>query len=663
MLLIFLCLAVLLTSGVAAASAARYPVWSARVGVAGALLGSACGLVVAIRVLFAGATVSVQFPWSVPGGSFHLYLDPLAAFFLIPILGLGALCAVYGAAYLKGHHEPKAIGVSWFHYNLLLASMVLVVLARNAVLFLLAWETMALASFFLVTFDNGKVHVRTAGWVYMIATHLGTAFLLALFVVLGENAGSFEFDAFAQSGAALPSATAGLAFLFALIGFGTKAGYIPVHVWLPEAHPAAPSHVSALMSGVMIKTGIYGIVRILNFLGTPPLWWGWCLVGVGLVSGVLGVLFALAQHDLKRLLAYHSVENIGIITLGLGIGYLGLSYGIGVVAALGFAGALLHVLNHALFKGLLFLGAGAVLHGAGTGEIDHLGGLLKRMPWTGVTFLVGAVAICGLPPLNGFVSEFLIYLAAFQGVTTSPSIVVVACGTIIAGLALIGGLAAACFAKAFGVVFLGEPRTNHAREAHEVSWAMRWPMMVLASACVVIGLLGPLAVVSLTPAVEVVTGALPEASRTGLEVAIGPLTRFVVTASLLALITLSLMVLRQWLLSGRVVGESVTWDCGYARPTARMQYTASSFAQPLTDFFRSILQTRHGSTAPDGFFPSGGSFSTATHDVFRNVLYRPLFRQGTVVLAYLRKAQHGRVQLYVLYIALTLILLLMFGLE
>ena len=254
---------------------------------------------------------------------------------------------------------------------------------------------------------------------------------------------------------------AGVLFLLAVIGFGTKAGFMPLHVWLPEAHPAAPSHVSAVMSGVMIKTGIYGLMRAFTFLGTPPLWWGWVLVAIGLTSGVLGVLFALAQHDLKRLLAYHSVENIGIIALGLGVGLLGMSTGSPVLIVLGFGGALLHVLNHALFKGLLFLGAGAVVHGTGTREIDQLGGLLKRMPWTAATFLVGAVAISGLPPLNGFVSEFLIYLGAFKGGISTGGPVAVPLLALIAGLALIGGLAVACFTKAFGIVFLGEPRSEH----------------------------------------------------------------------------------------------------------------------------------------------------------------------------------------------------------
>jgi len=629
----------------------------------GAVLGSVCGLVAAVRVLLTGESASFQIPWSIPGGIFDLYLDPLAAFFLMPILLLGALSAVYGAAYLKGHPDVRSVSASWFHYNVLLASMTLVVIAHNAVLFLVAWETMALASFFLVTFENGRPSVRQAGWIYMIAAHLGTAFLLGLFVFLGEKAGSFGFDAFAQVGPTLPSSALGVAFVFALIGFGAKAGFIPVHVWLPEAHPAAPSHVSALMSGAMIKTGIYGLLRILSCLGAPPAWWGWCLLAVGVVSGILGVLFALAQHDIKRLLAYHSVENIGIITMGIGVGYIGLAYGFPGLAVLGFAGALLHVLNHAVFKGLLFLGAGAVLHSTGTGDIDHQGGLLKRMPVTGVTFLIGSVAICGLPPLNGFVSEFLIYLGAFGGVIKSPAVVVVACLSAIAGLALIGGLAAACFTKAFGVIFLGEPRSEHAQHAHEATVAMRGPMIVLAMVCVLIGFLAPVVTSSLTPAVQVLVNGSPETVSAALQTAARPLSWIVGVSVFLVLLTIALAALRNRLLSKRNVGQSPTWDCGYAQPTARMQYTASSYAQPLTDFFGSVLRTRYKYVPPEGILPEGTSLSTETLDVFRSEFYDPIFERTADVLAWFRKAQHGRVQLYVLYIALTLIALLVFGLR
>ncbi len=492
---------------------------------------------------------------------------------------------------------------------------------------------------------------------------MGTAFLLALFVILGEKAGSYEFSAFAKVGGTLSPVLAMVAFFFALIGFGTKAGFIPLHVWLPEAHPAAPSHVSALMSGVMIKTGIYGLIRLLACLGAPPAWWGGCLLAVGLMSGIMGVLLALAQHDIKRLLAYHSVENIGIIALGLGVGYLGLSHGSTTMAVMGFAGALLHVLNHAIFKGLLFLGAGSVLHGTGMGDIDHLGGLYKRMPWTGTTFLIGAAAISGLPPLNGFVSEFLIYFGAFSGVVSAPAVVVVSGLAVIVGLALIGGLAAACFAKAFGIIFLGEPRSDHARHAHEANGLMRGPMVALAACCVLIGFLAPLAVRAVMPAVGML---MPHSSSTMLNADIAPVLAplgwISAGCAAFALLVALLALLRIRLLAGRTTGETGTWDCGYAQPTARMQYTASSFAQPLLAVFAGLLGTRNMGAKPQGAFPKAASFASETPDPFRRCFYDPLFTRTLGLLAHLRGAQHGRVQMYVLYVALTLIAFLIFSL-
>ena len=437
--------------------------WMSWVSPGAALAGCAVGLVPAVRAV-AGGTEELLVPWTLPYGSFHLVLDPLSGLFLLPILFLSGAAAIYGMGYLRPDGGERGRGGSWFFFNLLVASMVLVVVAWNAVLFLVAWEAMALSSFFLVTQEDESATVRDAGIVYLIAAHLGTAFLLVLFLLLGRGANSLEFDRFAAGAASVP---AGVLFLLALVGFGAKAGFFPLHVWLPEAHPAAPSHVSAVMSGVMIKTGIYGLVRALTFFGPPAGWWGWVLLVIGFTSGVTGVLFALAQHDLKRLLAYHSVENIGIIALGLGVGLLGQATGSPAVAALGYAGALLHVVNHALFKGLLFLAAGAVKHGAHSLHLAELGGLLRRMPRTGALFLVGAVAISGLPPLNGFISEFLVFLGAFRGIISLGAADAALLGLAIGGLAFVGGLAMACFTKAFGVVFLGEPRTV---EAAGASW-------------------------------------------------------------------------------------------------------------------------------------------------------------------------------------------------
>ncbi|HWC65019.1 MAG TPA: proton-conducting transporter membrane subunit, partial [Thermoanaerobaculia bacterium] len=388
-------LGILCASAVAALAAIRSDRAALALGIGGAALSCAVGAAASIRALLAGEKSAIRLAWPLPVGEAHVGLDALSAFFLLCVFVVSGLAAVYGGGYLRASAGGRRLAPALFFFDLLVASMGLVAVARDGVLFLVAWEVMSIASFFLVTFDDERPEVRRAGMTYLIASQVGVVFLFVLFALLARS-GSYDFDRLGGVGAA--------PFLLALAGFGTKAGFWPAHVWLPDAHPAAPSPVSAVMSGVMIKMGIYGLLRTLTFLGPPPPGWGAALVVVGVVSGLAGVLHALGQHDLKRLLAYHSVENIGIIALGIGIGLLGRSRGNATVALLGFAGALLHVLNHGLFKGLLFEGAGSVLHGAGTREIDSLGGLQRRMPVTALTFLAGSIAICGLPPLNGFVS-------------------------------------------------------------------------------------------------------------------------------------------------------------------------------------------------------------------------------------------------------------------
>lgn len=645
--------------GVAALVCLRSERWAAIWGVGGAVGGCLLALPPTFRALLGAAPEALSLRWSMPGGAFSVALDPVSALFLVPTLLLSALAAVYGIEYLRPFRGHKSLGGSWCAFDLLVASMGLTLVARNGVLFLLSWESMALASFFLVTFEEERREVRRAGWTYMVATHLGTAALLAMFTLLAGRAGSFEFTALGRAAAASPGLS-DLVFVLAVVGFGTKAGFMPLHIWLPEAHPAAPSHVSAVMSGVMIKTGIYGLLRVLLLLGSPPPWWGWLLVGIGVSSGVLGVLFALAQHDLKRLLAYHSVENIGIIALGLGLGTVGVASGRPVLAVLGFGGGLLHVLNHALFKGLLFLGAGSVLHGAGTREIDRLGGLLRRMPWTGAAFLAGAAAISGLPPLNGFVSEFLIYLGAFRTAAEAGSGApgVVPGLLCIGALALIGGLATACFTKAFGIVFLGEPRSGHAERAHEAGPTMLFPMGALAVGCAAIGLFPFWALRALGPTLHLVTRQPEAAVEAALALAAGPLRMVALSAGLLLGALLALLCLRRLLLRGRPIEATGTWDCGYARPSPRMQYTASSFAQPLTALFRPVLRTRTHLTPPAGLFPRPGALATETPDTFREELFRPVFAGVERLLSRLRLLQQGRIQLYVLYVVLTLIALM-----
>lgn len=649
-------LLVLSTGALLSLVCSRFPRLASVWGGGSAMVGSVLALAAAVQVLATGQVVRLTLPWPVPLGRLALEMDPLSAAFLLPIACVVAVAALYGLGYWHASRAPTALGRGWFFFNLLAASMMLVVSARNGLLFLVCWESMSLASFFLVLTDHDQAAVRRAGWIYLTAMHLGTACLFLLFLLLGRESGSLDFEQFV-----CPSGLSSAVFLLAVIGFGTKAGMIPLHVWLPEAHPAAPSHVSAVMSGVMIKTGIYGLLRTVTFLSDAPSWWGWTLVSIGVVSGILGVLFALAQHDLKRLLAYHSVENIGIIALGLGVGLLGLSYRLPAMALLGFIGALLHVLNHALFKSLLFLGAGAVQHSAGTRDIDRLGGLWKKMPVTGATFLVGACAISGLPPLNGFVSELLIY----AGVLTSLAdpcvlggrISVPLCVFVVGGLALIGGLAVACFTKAFGCIFLGEPRSEEAAQGHEVGACMRAAMLVLAVACAAVGLTAPLWPLVYYPVLQCLVPAGFPDSKAGLDLA-WKMLAFVCGVCWLGLVAAGLLAgLRHRLLVQRPVDHGPTWDCGYLAPTARMQYTAASFASPLLLLFRLLLRPRVHVHPPLGPFPDRASFASHTPDVFHDLLFQPVFSALAWGASKLRWLQNGRIQLYVLYIAVTILVL------
>lgn len=625
-------------------------------GAIAVVIASALGLPPTIQILFSGGAITFHFPWPVPFGEFFIELDRLSAWFLLPTLLLSALCAIYGVGYLRQQQDRRPLGPFWFFYNLLVLGMTLVLLARNAVLFISAWELMAVTSFFLVTFEHQRESVRNAGWIYLVATHFGTGFLLAFFILTAHETGSMNFDVWAAQGIHTQG-LAGILFVLATVGFGTKAGIMPFHVWLPEAHPAAPSPVSALMSGVMIKTGVYGLLRALTFLGTPETWWGWLLLCAGITSGILGIVFALAQHDLKRLLAYSSVDNIGLITAGIGLGLLGVSYQQPLIAALGFAAALLHALNHSLFKGLLFLAAGSVLHSTGSLDANRLGGLLRKMPWTGGLFLLGAVAICGLPPLNGFISELILAGASLKAIISSPAEIALAGLLALIGIGLIGGLAAVTFAKAFGAIFLGEPRQKM-ETPHEAGAAMKIPMVILAIGCIAMAFGAAALPEFLLPLAGRLNGidlqTLPAISQTP------ALVLAIVSVCSLALVILffAIALLRRTLLSKRMVVMSETWSCGYLQPSPRIQYTASSFVQPVITLFRWLLGTKRQLQKPTGFFPANASLKTETSDLMHEELYRPGFLKLNWGISKMRWMQRGHVQLYVLYIAITLIVLL-----
>ena len=657
MILLLVSLALLMLGGVAAI------VFRARGGLAliagqiAAVAGSGIGVAAAIGVLIRGGPEGLTAGWGMLGAGLRIEIDIVSAFFLLPVFGLSALTGLYGRSYLA---DREGAAATWFHLNTLTAAMALVIVARDGLLFLLAWEIMALSPFFLVIFDDRREAVRHAAWIYLAATHLGTAFLLVMFVWLGGLAGSSGFAGYTDVLHGRPAVSSAI-FVLALIGFGSKAGIVPAHVWLPEAHPAAPSHASALMSGAMIKVGIYGLVRVLMLTGAPQAWWGWALIAAGVSSGILGVLYALAQHDLKRLLAYHSVENIGIILIGIGVGVVGLAYGITALTVLGFAAGLLHVLNHAIFKGLLFLGAGAVQHATHTVELEELGGLIKRMPWTGACFLIGAAAIVGLPPLNGFVSEFLLVYAGYLGLL-QPNAGIASAGLVaLVAMGLISGLAAACFAKAFGVVFLGSPRSAEAAEAHEVAPPMLVSMLALTALCIAIGFAGPLVV----PAMAEVVAAASRLPAAQVGASLAPISA-ALTAATGVFAVFGLLAALAWIVRGRRlaiagVRRAPVWGCGFQHPTARMQYTASSFAQPLVTQFRLFVANREALVPPSGYFPAAASYASDSGDPFLRLLFAPTFRWFARVVRRLNVVQHGRIHVYVLYVAVTLVALLIWA--
>src|SRR3989449_4630906 len=420
---------------------------------------------------------------------FSARLDPLGAFFLLIVSLLGFALSTYSLGYVKGFFGRKNVGVLGAVFNALLLATSLVFVADNLWLFLIAWEIMALTAYCLVSFEHEQPETRDAGVLYFIMSHIDAGCIILGFLLLFQTSGDYSFDSLRGLGAKMSPGRRDAAFLLFLIGFGVKAGIVPLHIWLPAAHPVAPSNVSALMSGVLIKTGIYGMTRVFfDFLGTPPNWWGVTVLAIGTISAVLGVLYALMEHDLKRLLAYHSIENIGIILMGLGAALMFLHTNHPLLATLALIAGLYHTINHAIFKALLFLGAGAILHTTHTRNMEEMGGLIKRMPKTAFYFLIGAVAISALPPLNGFVSEWLTYQSLLQGFGTTRSLIRLMLPFSGAMLALTSALAAACFVKAFGITFLAQPRSEHAAQAHEAVPTMLLGQAILTAACVFLGL-------------------------------------------------------------------------------------------------------------------------------------------------------------------------------
>lgn len=600
------------------------------------LTGSAAALGAALSVMAGPPDWEWRSGFLIGGEALHLRLDGLSALFLALLSVVGGAGAVYARGYWPDALYPASAprGRAW--WSALLLSMGLVLLVSNGLHFLIAWEMFTVCAYFLITLDRPRREVRVAGWLYLAASHAGTVCLFAFFTTLAARTGSWDLGPLRGQ--------AGLAPLFwlALAGFGVKAGVFPLHIWLPSAHANAPSHVSAIMSGVAIKMGVYGMLRFSGWLPVPAAA-GWVVIGLGAASALLGIAFALAQNDFKRLLAYCSVENIGVILIGLGGALLARSHGDAPWGRLALAGALLHVWNHGAFKSLLFFCAGSVLHATGTREMSRLGGLWRVMPWTAGWFALGAAAVAGLPPLNGFVSEWMIYLGLIDAVANNdPSAWAVMPAAIM--LAMAGALALAGFAKAGAIMFLGAPRTRPAAEAHECGALMRGPMLVLAAVCVAIGL----APVLFWPAVARAVGEWHPAWDS----AVAPAPLLTLGMAHLGLAVL-IAAAGGWMwckVRGNGLRRGLTWDCGYAAPSARMQYSSGSFAGLAAGWFSWILRPTRRIRRPRGHFPAGAILLERTPETMLEHVLMPAGAGVMRVSTAVRRLQHGRLSAYILYV-------------
>ena len=644
--------------------------WVRRLAFGGAALASTiAGLTAAAALGSGSAARGVLFVHQASGFSLDYSIDPLAAWFLIVLSALALPIAIFSIGYAR--HPPLDersvfLGIA---FNILLLSVELVFIAADVIAFLFAWESMTLATAVLVATEYERLEARRAAYLYLVMSHVGTGALIAAFFILASTSGSVSL-ATLLAGNVLAGPARDLVFILFFVGFGVKAGIIPLHIWLPEAHPAAPSGISALMSGVLIKTGIYGIVRFCAFgLGTPPLSWGVLVLVVGGASAVLGVLYALMQHDLKRLLAYHSIENIGIILLGVGAGMIAVAGGQPGLAAVGIAAGLFHVLNHAVFKSLLFLSAGSVIVATGTRQIEEFGGLLRRMPVTGACFLIGAVAISGLPPLNGFASEWLAFQALLHGFQASSETLLHLLYPIAAAmLALTGALAAACFVKAFGITFLALPRSAAAADAHEAHPSMVWPQALLAALCVVLGVFPGVVLAVMSPVLRSLPGLQPPSEMIrgplGMAAAAGPSAAVMPGALALALVgglaVAALVVVMMRLTSA--IRRAPTWGCG-GLLGARTEYTATAFSKPLMMIFRAVYRpTREVEALAKGskYFPHEVRYHVEIEPTFERYVYGPLTDSVLRVAERLKILQAGSLHAYLGYvIVLVLSLVLM----
>jgi hydrogenase-4 component B len=627
-----------------------------------ASIASIFGIIFSFSVIFGETyTHSISGSWFM---NFAFVVDKLSAFFILVISIAALAVSIYSIGYVREYFGKKNIGYLGFLYNIFILSMIFVVTASNAVMFLIVWELMSIVSYFLVIFEHEKPENRKAGLIYIVMTHIGTGFIILSFLILAGGSGSFNFDS--MSNVTLPPLLKDLAFLFALIGFGTKAGIVPLHVWLPYAHPAAPGNVSALMSGVMIKTAIYMIIRVsFDFLGASSVWWGMALLIIASASALLGVMYALMEHDMKRLLAYHSVENIGIILIGVSIAMIFISLGHPELAAFGLIAALYHTMNHAVFKSLLFMGAGSLIYSTHTKNIEEMGGLIKKMPWTALFFLIGSISISALPPFNGFVSEWLTFQAQLLSINLSDNITKIAILSSGAALALTSALAAACFVKAFGISFLALPRSKHAEHAKEVPKSMLFGMAFLSVLCLALGVL-PFYFVGILDEITSPLVGTSVISKITFDFSISTGTGSISTVwlFLLLFIFIPIPLILAFAAGGRTGSKTYeTWGCGQPATTGRNEYTATAFSKPIRMWFVNIYRPHreiHTTYGGSPYIKESFVFETEITPIFEKYLYSPVAWLALAVSRRMKVIQTGSIQLYLLYILITLVISLIY---